>query len=79
MPTINQLLKISRTKQKKKSKSIALKNCPQKKRGFVWKYLQSTLRNPIRRNEKLQKYNWAQANLLQDIFLVKDIYYKNSH
>nr|YP_008994203.1 ribosomal protein S12 [Gracilariopsis chorda]AGO19255.1 ribosomal protein S12 [Gracilariopsis chorda] len=31
MPTINQLLKTSRIKQNRKSKSIALKKCPQKK------------------------------------------------
>nr|APC24914.1 ribosomal protein S12 [Gracilariopsis andersonii] len=54
MPTINQLLKISRTKQKKKSKSIALKNCPQKK-GVCLKVFTINPKKPNSAERKVAK------------------------
>nr|YP_004062187.1 ribosomal protein S12 [Gracilariophila oryzoides]ADR03203.1 ribosomal protein S12 [Gracilariophila oryzoides]APC24938.1 ribosomal protein S12 [Gracilariophila oryzoides] len=54
MPTINQLLKISRTKQTKKSKAIALRNCPQKK-GVCLKVFTMNPKKPNSAERKVAK------------------------
>jgi small subunit ribosomal protein S12 len=51
MPTINQLLKRARISKKKKSKSVALKNCPQR-RGVC---IQVKTLTPKKPNSALRK------------------------
>ncbi len=51
MPTINQLIRKGRKIQKKKSKSIALKNCPQRRGVCVRVYTQT----PKKPNSALRK------------------------
>lgn len=51
MPTINQLLKKARTSKKKKGKSVALKNCPQR-RGVC---IQVRTMTPKKPNSALRK------------------------
>lgn len=51
MPTINQLLRLGRTKQKKKTKSPALKGCPQR-RGVC---IQVRTMTPKKPNSALRK------------------------
>lgn len=51
MPTINQLIRIGRKKQKSKTKSPALKNCPQR-RGVCTRVMTLTPKKP---NSALRK------------------------
>lgn len=51
MPTISQLVRKGRTKQTKKSKSLALKNCPQRK-GVCTRVYTTTPKKP---NSALRK------------------------
>ena len=51
MPTINQLIRKGRQIQKKKSKSVALKNCPQRRGVCVRVYTQT----PKKPNSALRK------------------------
>jgi ribosomal protein S12 len=51
MPTIQQLVRSRRIQIKKKTKSPALVNCPQR-RGFVRVFIQQHLKNQIRQFEK---------------------------
>ena len=51
MPTINQLIRKPRVKKVKKSKSRALKNCPQRKGVCI----QVTTRNPKKPNSAVRK------------------------
>ena len=54
MPTINQLLKNKRSKKIKKSKTVVLGNCPQK-RGVCLKVLKMSPRKPNSANRSVVK------------------------
>ena len=63
MPTTNQLLRNPRRKQKKRSKSPALKRCPHR-RGVC---LQVKTKTPKKPNSALRKVAWVRLSNRQEI------------
>lgn len=63
MPTLNQLIRKGRTPKKKRSKSPALQNCPQR-RGVC---LQVKTKTPKKPNSALRKVAWVRLSNGQEI------------
>jgi len=63
MPTLNQLVRSPRTKKKKRSKSPALKKCPQR-RGVC---LQVKTKTPKKPNSALRKVAWVRLSTGQEV------------
>lgn len=63
MPTINQLVRKPRTKKTKRSKSPALKACPQR-RGVC---LQVKTKTPKKPNSALRKVAWVKLSTGQEV------------
>ena len=63
MPTINQLVRQPRRKKKKRSKSPALKKCPQR-RGVC---LQVKTKTPKKPNSALRKVAWVRLSTGQEV------------
>lgn len=63
MPTINQLVRHPRTPKKKRSKSPALKQCPQR-RGVC---LQVKTKTPKKPNSALRKVAWVRLSTGQEV------------
>lgn len=63
MPTINQLVRQPRTPNKKRSKSPALKKCPQR-RGVC---LQVKTKTPKKPNSALRKVAWVRLSTGQEV------------
>jgi len=63
MPTINQLVRRSRKKKKKRSRSPALQKCPQR-RGVC---LQVKTKTPKKPNSALRKVAWVRLSTGQEI------------
>lgn len=63
MPTLNQLVRHPRTKKKKRSKSPALKKCPQR-RGVC---LQVKTKTPKKPNSALRKVAWVRLSTGQEV------------
>lgn len=63
MPTINQLIRMSRKRKKKRSKSPALKKCPQR-RGVC---LQVKTKTPKKPNSALRKVAWVRLSTGQEV------------
>ena len=63
MPTINQLIKNGRENKRKKSKSPALKQCPQK-RGVCTRVMTFTPKKP---NSALRKVAWVRLSTGQEV------------
>lgn len=63
MPTINQLLRKPRKKKQKRSKSPALKACPQR-RGVC---LQVKTKTPKKPNSALRKVAWVRLSTGQEV------------
>ena len=63
MPTINQLVREPRTAKKRRSKSPALKKCPQR-RGVC---LQVKTKTPKKPNSALRKVAWVRLSTGQEV------------
>lgn len=63
MPTINQLVRSPRSKKKKRSKSPALRKCPQR-RGVC---LQVKTKTPKKPNSALRKVAWVRLSTGQEV------------
>lgn len=63
MPTISQLVRISRKPKKKRNKSPALKSCPQR-RGVC---LQVKTKTPKKPNSALRKVAWVRLSTGQEV------------
>ena len=63
MPTMNQLVRNPRTKRKKRTKSPALKACPQR-RGVC---LQVKTKTPKKPNSALRKVAWVRLSTGQEV------------
>ncbi|GAB4231760.1 MAG: 30S ribosomal protein S12 [Chlamydiales bacterium] len=63
MPTMNQLVREPRSKKKKRSKSPALKKCPQR-RGVC---LQVKTKTPKKPNSALRKVAWVRLSTGQEV------------
>lgn len=63
MPTINQLVRKPRRKKQKRSKSPALKNCPQR-RGVC---IQVKTKTPKKPNSALRKVAWVRLSTGQEV------------
>jgi len=63
MPTVNQLVRSPRVKKKKRTKSPALKQCPQR-RGVC---LQVKTKTPKKPNSALRKVAWVRLSTGQEI------------
>jgi len=63
MPTINQLIRMSRKRKKKRSKSPALKKCPQR-RGVC---IQVKTKTPKKPNSALRKVAWVRLSTGQEV------------
>lgn len=63
MPTLNQLVRHPRTQKKKRSKSPALKKCPQR-RGVC---LQVKTKTPKKPNSALRKVAWVRLSTGQEV------------
>jgi len=77
MPTINQLLKKKRIKQKARDKVPALEKSPQK-RGVCVKVYTTTPKKPNSALRKVAESDYQMDMRLHHIFLVKAIIYKNT-
>ena len=63
MPTINQLVRSPRTQKKKRTKSPALRKCPQR-RGVC---LQVKTKTPKKPNSALRKVAWVRLSTGQEV------------